>query len=311
MSGRELVVLGTASQAPTRYRNHNGYLLRWDGYGVLFDPGEGTQRQMVLAGVPSSSIDRICLTHLHGDHCLGLPGALARMSLDQLERTVEVFFPAESHETFDHLANASIGRRTVTVRPRPSSEGVVSEAPPLRLTARRLDHSVPTLGWRLEEPAGRTMLPDRLDAAGVRGPDVGRLQRDGSVTTPAGSVRLEDTSVARPGQTFAFVMDTRLCDAAVELAAGVDLLVCESTFLAADQDLATAYGHMTAAQAARLARDAGVRRLVLTHFSQRYTDPTRFVAEASEIFPDVVVANDLDVVPVPGRATGPAPRDGG
>jgi ribonuclease Z len=191
---------------------------------------------------------------------------------------------------------------------------VVSEAPPLRLVARRLDHSVPTLGWRLEEPAGRTLLPDRLDAAGVHGPDVGRLQRDGTVTTPAGSVRLEDMSVARPGQTFAFVMDTRLCDAAVELAAGVDLLVCESTFLAADQDLATAYGHMTAAQAAWLAREAGVRRLVLTHFSQRYTDPTRFVAEASEIFPDVVVANDLDVVLVPGRATGAAratPRDGG
>lgn len=301
MSGRDLVVLGTASQAPTRYRNHNGYLLRWEGYGVLFDPGEGTQRQMVLAGVPSSSIDRICLTHLHGDHCLGLPGVLARMSLDQLDRTVEVFFPAESRETFDHLANASIGRRTVTVDARPSGEGLLSDEPPLRLLARRLDHGVPTLGWRLEEPAGRTMLPDRLDAAGVHGPDVGRLQRNGSITTAAGKVRLEDVSVVRPGQTFAFVMDTRLCDAAVELAGDVDLLVCESTFLSEDQDLATAYGHMTAGQAAKLARETGARRLVLTHFSQRYTDGTGFLAEAAEIFPDVVAANDLDVIPLPER----------
>lgn len=118
-------------------------------------------------------------------------------------------------------------------------------------------------------------------------------------------MRLEDVSVPRPGQTFAFVMDTRLCDAAVELAAGADLLVCEATFLSDDQDLATAYGHMTATQAAWLAREAGVRRLVLSHFSQRYPDEARFVAEASEIFPDVVVANDLDVIPLPPRA---APR---
>jgi ribonuclease Z len=306
MSGRELVVLGTASQAPTRYRNHNGYLLRWDGYGVLFDPGEGTQRQMVLAGVASSSIDRICLTHLHGDHCLGLPGVLGRMSLDQLDRVVDVFFPAESSATFDHLVNASIGRRTVTLRPRPSSEGVLSDDPPLRLSARRLDHSVPTLGWRLEEPDGRTMLPSRLAAAGVSGPDVGRLQRDGVLTTGAGgTVHLDDVSVARPGQTFGFVMDTRLCDAAVSLAAGVDLLVCESTFLSDDQDLATAYGHMTASQAAWLARESGARRLVLTHFSQRYTDDARFLAEAGEIFPDVVVARDLDVVAVPARPPPP------
>jgi len=302
MSGRELVVLGTASQAPTRYRNHNGYLLRWDGFGVLFDPGEGTQRQMVLAGVPSSAIDRICITHFHGDHCLGLPGVLARMSLDQLDRTVPVFFPAEDREVFDHLTNASIGRRTVTVEARPSDEGPLVTEPPLRLRARRLDHGVTTLGYRLEEPAGRTMLRERLDAAGVHGPEVGRLQRDGSITTPAGTVRLEDVSVPRPGQVVAFVMDTRLCDAAVELAGNADLLVCEATFLSGDQDLARDYGHMTAAQAAWLAREAGARRLVLTHFSQRYADNARHAAEAAEIFPDVVAVNDLDVVPVPARA---------
>lgn len=307
MSGRELVVLGTASQAPTRYRNHNGYLLRWDGHGVLFDPGEGTQRQLVLAGVPASAIDRICLTHLHGDHCLGVPGVLARMALDQANddddrRPVEVFFPAESTETFVHLVNASLSRRPA-LDARPSDEGVCSDGPPLRLTARRLDHRVPTLGWRLEEPAGRTMLPERLRAAGIQGPDVGRLQREGSLR----GVRLEDVSVARPGQSMAFVMDTRPCAGALELAAGVDLLVCESTFLTEDEHLADAYAHMTAAQAGRLAREAGARRLVLTHFSQRYPDVARFAAEAAEHFPDVVAARDLDVIPVPPRPQPPAP----
>jgi ribonuclease Z len=86
---RELVVLGTASQVPTRRRNHNGYLLRWDGEGILFDPGEGTQRQMLYAGVSASGLSRLCLSHFHGDHCLGLPGVIARLSLDRVHRPVE------------------------------------------------------------------------------------------------------------------------------------------------------------------------------------------------------------------------------
>jgi ribonuclease Z len=146
------------------------------------------------------------------------------------------------------------------------------------------------------------MLPDRLEAAGITGPDVGRLQREGSLVTADGrEVTLEAMSEPRRGQVFAFVMDTRLCDAALALADGADLVVCESTFLERDADLAAAYGHMTAGQAARVAAGAGVRRLVLTHFSQRYPDDVEFAAEAGEIFPDVVVARDLDRVPVPPR----------
>ena len=103
MSNRELVVLGTASQAPTRSRNHNGYFLRWDDEGLLFDPGEGTQRQMLFAGVTASQVTRICITHFHGDHCLGLPGVLQRMSLDQVAHVVEVCYPAESQEVFGRL----------------------------------------------------------------------------------------------------------------------------------------------------------------------------------------------------------------
>jgi ribonuclease Z len=114
-------------------------------------------------------------------------------------------------------------------------------------------------------------------------------------------VTLEAMSEHRRGQVFAFVMDTRPCDGARALADGADLLVCESTFLEVDAGLADAYGHMTAAQAARLALEAGARQLVLTHFSQRYPDVAAFAAEAGEIFPDVVVVRDLDRVPVPPR----------
>jgi ribonuclease Z len=305
MSAREFVVLGTASQAPTRHRNHNGYLLRWDAEGLLFDPGEGTQRQLLLAGVASSTITRVCITHFHGDHCLGLPGVLQRLSLDQVPNPVDVWYPASGQEFYDRLRRCALYNDTVDVRPHPVHEdGAVDPGPePFALLAGRLDHRADTFGYRLVEPDGRRMLPDRLEDAGITGPDVGRLQREGSLATADGRVvTLEAMSEHRPGQVFAFVMDTRLCDGAVALAEGADLLVCESTFLECDADLAAAYGHLTAAQAARLAVAAGARRLVLTHFSQRYPDDAAFAAEAGEIFPDVVVVRDLDRVPVPPRA---------
>jgi ribonuclease Z len=260
---RELIVLGTASQVPTRSRNQNGYLLRWDDEVLLFDPGEGAQRQLLLAGVPAPAITRICITHFHGDHCLGLPGILQRLSLDRVSHPVDIYFPAGGRAYFDRLRGAAVFRETFEPGVHPISEnGVVAAAPPFDLVCRQLDHRIETLGWRLEEPEGRRMLPDRLDALGIRGPDVGRLRAEGSLTVAGRRVGLEEVSEPRPGQRFAFIMDTRPCDAAVELAQGADLVVCESTYLAGEERLADAYGHLTAVQAARIAAEAGARLLV-------------------------------------------------
>ena len=308
MAGRELVVLGTASQAPTRTRNHNGYLLRWDGRGFLFDPGEGTQRQLLLAGVPSSAVHRVLLSHFHGDHCLGLPGVVQRMSLDGVAHPVVAHYPASGQVYFDRLRHASVFADRADVREEPvHADGVLAQDPAGTIEARRLEHPVPSFGYRLVEPDGRRMLPDRLAAAGVSGPDVGRLQREGVLRVGEATVRLEDVSEPRRGQRFAFVMDTRVCPNVAALAEGADLLVIESTFLAEDEALARRYGHLTARQAARVAADAGVRRLVLTHFSQRYADPRRFEDEAGAEFDgDLVVAADLQRVAVPARGEVPA-----
>jgi ribonuclease Z len=303
VSGRELVVLGTASQAPTRTRNHNGYLLRWDGEGLLFDPGEGTQRQMLLAGVASSAITRICLTHFHGDHCLGVPGVIQRLSLDGVAHPVVAHFPASGREYFARLRHASSFHEIADVREEPvERDGVLATGPTGVLEARRLDHPVEAFGYRFTEPDGHRMLPARLAAHGIAGPDVGRLQREGELAVDGRVVRLAEVSVPRRGQRFAFVMDTRLCDAVHALADGVDMLVIESTFLAADESLARTYGHLTARQAGAVAAEGRVRKLVLTHFSQRYADPTRFAAEAAEVFDgEIVVAEDLARVPLPRR----------
>ena len=312
MSVRELVVLGTASQVPTRERAHNGYLLRFDGEGVLFDPGEGTQRQMIHAGVSASAITRVCITHFHGDHCLGFAGVVQRLALDRVTRPVPVAFPHSGAEYLERLTGAAIFHDTVDLRRQPIAAGEqdpaaaamvrVDDDGPLRLFARRLEHSVDTLGWRLEEPGGRRMLPERLHALGVHGPDISRLQSAGRLELAGRTITLDEVSEHRAGQVVAFVMDTGLCDGARELAAGADMLVCEATFLDRDRDLARDYRHLTAAQAGAIAARAGVRTLVLSHFSQRYTDVEEFANEARAVFDgEVVAARDLDRIPLPVR----------
>jgi ribonuclease Z len=304
VSNRELVVLGTASQAPTRLRNHNGYFLRWDDDGLLFDPGEGTQRQMLFAGVTAHQVTRVCVTHFHGDHCLGLPGVLQRMALDQVADTVEVAYPASGSEMFDRIRHMSLFRDTLSLRelPVPEAGAVLTDGPPFRLEARPLSHRVPTVGYRLTEPDGRRMVPAALTARGIAGPDVGLLQREGRLERNGTWTGLDEVSVPRRGQKFAFVMDTRLCDAAFELADDTDLLVCESTFADADAGLASDYGHLTAGQAGQIAAAAGARRLVLTHFSQRYADTVQLGRDAAAAYDgEIVVAADLDRVPVPPR----------
>lgn len=300
MTDRELILLGTASQVPTRQRNHHATALRFDDELLLFDPGEGTQRQLLHAGLSAAKVTRVLLTHFHGDHCLGLPGVLQRMAVDRPGHAVDVVFPASGQDHLDALRHLAATGDAVEVREHPSRSGNVL-ASRLTVTAAWLDHRVDTLGYRVAEPDGRRILPDRLDAVGVSGADIGRLQRDGALTVDGRTVTLDEVSEHRPGQSVAFVMDTRWCEGALALADDVDVLVCEATFLERHADLAPRYGHLTAAQAARLAAAAGARRLVLTHFSQRYPDPGEIAAEAGAVFDDVVVAADLDRVTLPPR----------
>jgi ribonuclease Z len=300
LSVRELVVLGTASQVPTRHRNHNGYLLRWDGEGLLFDPGEGTQRPMLRAGVAAHDVNRICVTHFHGDHALGLAGVIQRINLDRVPHPVTAHYPASGQRFFERLRYATAYRETVRLTEAPvTGDGVLARTGAYTLEAHLLSHPVESYGYRLTEPDGRRMLPERLAAHGIAGPDVGRLTREGVLN----GVTLDEVSEVRTGQRFAFVMDTRLCDGVYTLAEGCDMLVIESTFLDEDEGLAADHGHLTAGQAGRVARDARVRHLVLTHFSQRYGDPDAFEqqARAAGFAGELTVAADLVRVPLPKR----------
>jgi ribonuclease Z len=288
---------------PTRQRSQNGYLLRWDREGFLFDPGEGAQRQMLLAGVAATAITRICVSHFHGDHCLGLPGVIQRLSLDRVPHPVTAYFPASGARYFARLRHASSFYETAELHETPvTGDGPVATTEAGTLSAHGLEHSVDSYGFRLQEPDSVTMLPERLAAYRIFGPDVGELRRTGWLDRDGHRVDLAEVSAPRKGQSFAFVMDTRLCPGAYRLAGDADMLLIEATFLSEDEPLAVAYGHLTAAQAARVAAESGVRKLVLTHFSQRYDDPGRFADEAAAVFSgEIVVAQDLARIPMPPR----------
>jgi ribonuclease Z len=303
MSIRELVVLGTASQVPTRDRAHHGAVLRFDDEVVLLDPGEGTQRQLTFAGIAASTLTRVCITHVHGDHCLGLPGVIQRCSLDGRTSELPIHFPEEALTTVRGLCAATPHNPVTPVELRPQRPGLVDTAGALQVSATALSHRLPTLGWRFDEPDGWRLRPDLASAAGIEGPARRELLEVGSVQVGTRRIDVDEVAVPRIGQSIAFVMDTRWCDGAVELAAGVDLLVVEATFLESERGLAEEAGHLTAAQAARLGREAGARRVVLTHFSQRYPDLDGHRREALDAAPDldVHVAADLDRIPVPRR----------
>jgi ribonuclease Z len=303
MAAREVIFLGTSSQVPTRSRSHNAFFLRWDAMGILFDPGEGTQRQMVHAGLSASQITHIAITHFHGDHCLGFAGITQRISLDQVPHEIPVLYPASGQVFFERLRHASIYFDQAKIRPVPiKAGGDVLRVDGAKIVCAALDHGVECFGYRLQEDDGRRMLPEKLDAAGVRGPDVGKLAREGTITVGGKTVRVEDVSESRRGQSVAAIMDTRPCEGARVLAKGADLVVCESTYLQSEAADADAHRHMTAAGAATLAKEAGARKLALTHFSQRYGAVEPFRIEAAAIFPDAVAVEDLTVVEVPARA---------
>ncbi|MFP4630303.1 MAG: MBL fold metallo-hydrolase [Desulfohalobiaceae bacterium] len=301
MSDKLLTVLGTASQVPTKKRNHIGCFLQWKGSFFLFDPGEGTQRQLLLYDLPYSRISKIFISHFHGDHCLGLPGVIQRLSLAAVEQELEIYYPASGQRFVRNLLGCASFHNRLRIKEIPVQEsGLICSQEGLQIQARQLSHTLESWGYRVQEPDAWTVQPGLLPQ-GLTGRLVGRLKQEGSLEFAGRVVRLQDVAVHKPGYSLAYVLDTRYCQAALDLALEADMLVTESTYLESELQLAENYGHLTAAQAARLAREAKVSRLVLLHFSQRYHSLAGFREEAEALHPDLVVARDGEQVALPAR----------
>jgi ribonuclease Z len=296
MTVRDLIILGSSSQQPTRFRNHGAYLLRWNEEGLLFDPGEGTQRQFIFANVAPPVVTRILISHFHGDHCLGLGSMLMRLNLDKVTHPIHCYYPASGKKYFDRLRYSTIYHETINVIEHPVSEGgVVCDDGKFLIEAAFLNHGVDTLAWRVTEPSKRKFDKEKLKDKGIVGPLVKELEKEGSVVVQGKKILLDEVSWLRPGDAFCYVSDTKPCKEAVAIARKAKLFLCESTYLKQHADLAIHHYHLTAEQAASIAKEAEL--LVLTHLSARYLDIREFEKEAREIFPNTEVAEDLKVIP--------------
>lgn len=300
MTVRDLTILGCSSQQPTRFRNHGAYLFRWNEEGLLFDPGEGTQRQFIFANIAPTVVTRIFVSHFHGDHCLGLGSLLMRLNLDKVTHPIHCYYPASGKKYFDRLRFGTIYHEIINVVEHPvSEEGIVHDDGRFKIEAVFLEHGVENIGWRITEPDVRKYDKGKLDASGIRGPLVRELIEKGSLIVDGKKIQIEDVSWIRTGDSIAVVIDTRWCPNAIKIAKNAQILLCESTYLEEHRDLAIKHFHLTAKQAATIAKDANAHELILTHFSARYQNLKPFEIEARAVFPNTHVADDLLNFPFP------------
>ncbi len=303
MTVRDLVILGCSSQQPTRRRNHGAYLVRWNEEGFLFDPGEGTQRQFIFANIAPTCVNRIFISHFHGDHCLGLGSMLMRLNLDKVTHPIHCYYPASGEAYFDRLRYGTMYHDNVNVIKHPIQKpGVVEEDDTFRIEAYALDHGVENFAYRIIEKDVRRFEKEKLKLAGVVGPLVRQLEAQGSISVAGKKVLLDDVSYFQKGDIFSIVIDTLPCPGAIAAAKDATILLCESTYLKEHAHLAKEYLHMTAEQAAAIAKKSDVKLLVLTHFSARYQELDGFEKEARSIFPNTIVADDLKVINFPKKS---------
>ncbi len=297
-----ITFLGTAASRPTVGRNVSGVLVNREGELLLFDCGEGTQRQMMRFGT-GFSVHDIFFTHLHADHFLGVIGLLRTMGLQGREEAMRLWCPPGGGEILEEAVNLGVERVPFSI--------AIGEVEPGQRVARtgydiatyRSEHGGSSIGLSLVEHQrlGR-FHPERARRLGVpEGPLFGRLHRGEAVEVDGRTIGPEDVVGApRRGRVIVYTGDTRPCDATVEAARGAELLIHDATFGEDEAQRAKATAHSTAREAALVARRAGVSRLVLTHLSSRYADdPRQLEREARRVFRRTTVAYDGLEIEVP------------
>lgn len=293
----KLTFLGTSAAMPTLHRNVSGLAIKADGDLLLFDCGEGSQRQMIKFGT-GFNVSAVFFTHFHLDHYLGIIGFLRTLAMGGRSEPMTLYGPLGGKRLLDNALHLGVEKLAFPVEVVELRGGETFQRSGYSIKAVRVEHRVYALGYVLQEDLkpGR-FDPDAARALGVRpGPDFGRLQK-GETVAAADGTPIKPTQVmgdSRPGRKVVVSGDTRPCAALVEAAKGADLLVHEATFTDDEQERALETQHSTAREAGRVAREANVKRLVLTHISSRHDVDTRPIFEhaRAEFGGTVDVAHD-------------------
>ncbi len=295
----EIVFLGTSASAPSIHRGLSSQMVLYKDYRFLVDCGEGTQRQILLSGLGFKRLNKILLTHGHLDHMLGLGGLISTFARWETVDYIEIYGSNWALERVQDLVYGVVLRGAeppikidlIDVHP-----GVVLEDDSFEVVAFPVVHRGLALGYIFREKPRRPFLNDRAEALGIpQGPERRRLVAGEAVTLADGRVIHPDDVLGppKPGACLVHIGDTARTDNLVTYVQGADVLVIEATYLRPETDMAHRFGHITAAQAAQLALDAGAHRLVLTHISRRYHE-AQVLEEARAIFPETIVARDFD-----------------
>lgn len=309
----QITFLGTSSGVPTRSRNVSSIALRLPQRAEtwLFDCGEGTQHQILRSDVRLSQITRIFVTHMHGDHIYGLMGLLASCGLAGNPSRVDIYGPPKLDDYLRACGRYSQTHFSYPVKVHTVQPGVVFEDESYTVQCLPLTHRVPAFGYRVSEKdkPGRFDVEKATQLGIPSGPLFGQLKRGEAVTLPDGRVVLGTELCGEPqqGRSFVYCTDTIYCENAVELARDADVLVHEATFAHQDAELAYQRLHSTSTMAAQVALSAGVKQLVMTHFSPRYAPGNAIVlddllTEARAIFPNTVMARDFYIHEIPRRS---------
>lgn len=306
----ELFFLGTGAGLPSKQRNVSALALTmYDERSSmwLFDCGEATQHQIIRSPLRLTKLEFIFVSHLHGDHIFGLPGLIASRSAQGATSGLTVFGPKGIQTFIDTSLRVSHSSLQFPLHVKEISEGVVYADSQITVTAKLLQHGVPSFGYRLiEKDQPGTFFPEKAKQAGVPpGPLFAKLKRGETITLESG-LQVNGKQFVGPaiiGRKICILGDTKPCQAAIELARDADVVVHEATFSKAEESLAGKYHHSTAGQAARIASEAGAKRLVLTHISSRFHSEGEalLLEEARAIFPETVLASDFESFPIPYR----------
>jgi len=300
----EITFLGTSASAPSIHRGLSSQVIKHDEYRFLVDCGEGTQRQILKSGLGFKRLNRVLITHGHLDHILGLGGLLSTFMRWEAIEEIEIIGGRSALARVRDLLFGVVLRGVnppVELHFREINPGMIFDTDDFTITAFPVSHRGPDcFGYRFDEKSRRPFLPEKAEALEIPpGPWRRDLVAGHKVTMPDGRVIQPDQVLGpeRPGTSLVHVGDAGQVDNLIQYVQGADTLVIEATYLEDDAEMARRFGHLTAYQAAKLAFEAGVQNLILTHISRRYRERD-VLSEASVVFPNTRIARDFDIYQV-------------
>ncbi|MEM1506733.1 MAG: ribonuclease Z [Candidatus Bathyarchaeia archaeon] len=299
-----IIFLGTAASVPTNDRSLPSIVIQREGDILMFDCGEGTQRQMIKAKIGLNRKMIIFITHMHGDHVLGLPGVIQTMSLLGRDKPLQIYGPPGVRDYLESIFKTVRFWLNFPVEiGEIEREGTIYENRDYEVQAVWAEHSIQSLAYAfIEKPRPGRFHPEKAIALGVpKGPLWSTLQRGVEVTLPDGRIvrPLDVMEPPRPGRKIVYSGDTRPSERIIDLAKNADVLIHEATLSDELAEKAEEEGHSTPSEAAQIALRANVKLLVLTHISARYADPKVLLEQARRIFLNTCLPNDLEVIEVP------------